>query len=214
MNRNYVEFQHHVAGLAYSKPEDMQIKFYATAVEKEEAIKFKKKQGGGKLIMWSLAGSAVHKTWAGLDNVMAAILLEYPDCHIILVGGAECKVLEAGWENEPRVIKRSGVWTMRQTLSVLPHCDLIIGPETGVLNAAACMPVPKVCILSHSTTENLTRDWTNCTPVFTKVTPCYPCHMLHYGFEHCHQDKESGTAQCQVDIPISDVVGAAMEYLK
>ena len=204
MNENYVAFQHEIAGL----PHKPQIKFYATEIEKQEAKEKRKKMGSDKVIVWSLAGSSIHKTWAGLDRMVASVMVNMPRVSIVLVGGPECVMLERGWENEPRVQCTSGKWTMRQSLAFLAEADLIIGPETGVLNAAACMEVPKIVFLSHSTHENLTRDWTNVFPLSSVGTVCPgrgndeapACHQLHYNWDYCKRDDNSGTAQCQVDI--------------
>ena len=159
MNRNYVEFQHALAEVPYV----LDSHFYRTPDEVKWAKRDRVKLGVGPVVVWSLAGSSVHKTWAGLDNVLASILVEFPTARVVLTGGPDCVLLEAGWENEPRILRKSGVWSIRETLSFCQEVDLVIGPETGVLNAMACEPVAKVVFLSHSTHENLTRDWTNTT---------------------------------------------------
>lgn len=216
-NHNYTEFQHKIAGVEYI----LKTKFYPTADEKKWAAKERGKLGTGPVVMWSLAGSSVHKTWAGLDNILACIMVEFPDARVVLVGGPECAMLEAGWENEPRIVKTSGKWSMRETLSFAQECDLIIGPETGVMNAMAVEPVQKIVMLSHSTAENLTRDWVKTISIWSKNTTCkgrgeneaQACHQLHYGWDNCTQDKESGTAQCQRDISVDDVWSAARGVL-
>ena len=216
-NRNYVEFQHALAGVPYR----LQSKFYNDLSERAWSSKERDK-AKGPLIMWSLAGSSVHKTWAGLDNILACILVDFPTATVVLVGGPECAILEAGWENEPRIWKKSGVYGIRETLSLALRCDLVIGSETGVLNAMACENMKKIVFLSHSTGENLTRDWTNTISLKGVGTVCKgrgndeaaACHQLHYGWDHCTQHKESGVAQCQADIPIQavwDVVRASLE---
>jgi hypothetical protein len=58
------------------------------------------------------------------------------------------------------------------------ECDIVIGPETGVLSAVAMEPMKKIVFLSHSSVENLTRDWVNTVSLYSKNTPCYPCHKL------------------------------------
>ena len=216
-NHNYTEFQHAVAGVPYV----LKSKFYATSEEKRWAAKERGKLGEGPVVMWSLAGSSVHKTWAGLDNILACIMVDYPDARVVLVGGPECVILEQGWEAEPRIIKTSGKWSIRQTLSFAAGCDLIIGSETGVLNAMALEPVQKIVMLSHSTVENLTRDWMKTISLWSKNTTCkgrganesQACHQLHYGWDNCTQDKESGTAQCQKDISIEEVWSAVYGVL-
>ena len=208
MNYNYVQFAHELAGI----PHVPQVKFYPTEDERTWAKKTRNKMGE-VVVMWSLAGSSVHKTWAGLDNMLAAIMMRFPEAHVVLVGGPECVILEAGWEKEPRVHSTSGKWTIRQSLTFLSECDLVIGSETGVLNAAACLSIPKITMLSHSTHENLTRDWKNVMPIYSENTSCPgrgenaapACHQLHFGWTNCKKDDETGTAQCQADISKQEV---------
>src|SRR4029077_15357895 len=130
MNRNYLEWQHFLAGV----PHDPQMKFYATTDEKAWARKERQKTGSFTIV-WSLAGSSVHKTWGGLDSIVASLMLEFPDIHVVFVGGEAAQILEQGWEKEPRVHRKSGRWAIRETLSFIEQADLVIGPETGVLNA-------------------------------------------------------------------------------
>jgi ADP-heptose:LPS heptosyltransferase len=218
MNRNYVEFQHAIAEVPY----ELKVKFFRTAEEAKWAQRERVKLGPGPVVVWSLAGSSVHKTWAGLDNVLASILVEFPTARIVLTGGPDCVLLEAGWENEQRILKKSGVWSIRETLSFCQEADLVIGPETGVMNAMACEPMAKVVFLSHSTHDNLTRDWVNTTPLWSENTTCAgrganaapACHMLHYGWSGCTRDDESGTAQCQKDISIGQAWGAVYNALR
>jgi ADP-heptose:LPS heptosyltransferase/predicted SAM-dependent methyltransferase len=217
MNFNYVEFQHQIAEV----PHKPQVKFYPTLEERAWARKQRLDIKADHIVMWSLAGSSVHKVWAGMDNVIAAILLEYPNTAVLLVGGPEAQMLEAGWENEPRVHRTCGKWSIRQSMAFLDEVDLVIGPETGMLNAASQMDCWKVCLLSHSTWENLTRDWKNTIAVWSEDTECKgrgknevtACHMLHYTWEHCTKHEESGTAQCQFDIKPQEIWEAVNNIL-
>ena len=211
MDFNYVQFAHELAGL----PHKPQVKFYPTIHEQRWAEEERAKMKADMVVMWSLAGSSVHKTWAGLDHIIASIMTHFDNVHVVLVGGADCQILEAGWENEPRVHAMSGKWKMRETLAFIDQCDLIIGPETGVLNAAACLDVSKIVFLSHSSHENLTRDWKNVIALSSEHTVCPgrgnneapACHLLHYGWDNCKKDEKTGTAQCQKDITIEEVWG-------
>lgn len=203
MNHNYLEMAHDIAGL----PHEPVVQFHATAEEKAWARKERAKIKGEKVMLWALAGSSVHKTWPYMDAAIASIMLHYPEWHVVLVGNEAGVILEQGWENEPRVHCTSGKWSIRQTLAFLEQVDCVIGPETGVLNAASHMPVPKVVFLSHSTDVNLTRDWENCIALASKDTTCPgrgqsdapACHQMHYGWDHCKRT-ESGVAQCQADL--------------
>jgi ADP-heptose:LPS heptosyltransferase len=220
-NHNYLEYQHALAKV----PHKPQVKFYATAEEKAWARKIRKDLGDGPVVLWSLAGSAVHKTWAGLDPIIATFML-HTDVKVVLVGGPDGVLLEAAWEKEPRVMRTCGKWSIRQSLAFALECDLIIGPETGVLNAMCCEPMPKICFLSHSTHENLTRDWVNTTPLWSKSTICKgrgdneapACHQLHYNWDACTKamaadGEPMGVAQCQADIGGEEVWDAIVSVM-
>lgn len=210
MNFNYLEQQHAIAGV----PHKPQVKFYPTLEEKNWAKVVRDRMAPGPVVMYSLSGSSVHKTWAGMDNVIAGIMLHSDETTVVLVGGPEGVILEQGWDKEKRVAKTSGKWSIRQTLAFLDQTDIVIGPETGVLNAASCMPMPKIVFLSHSTHENLTRDWVNTTPIFAKDSKCPQragvdaCHQMQFGWKHCTKDVDTGTALCQVEIDPQDVYSA------
>lgn len=219
MNQNYLEMQHLIAGV----PHVPQVEFFPTETETAWARKERSQLLYGKsahdafnlkgrLVLWALSGSSVHKTWGGLDQAIARILLTFPSAHVVLVGGEDGAILEQGWEKEPRVHCRSGQYSIRQSLALARIADCVIGPETGVLNSVSQMPMPKVLFLSHSTHENLSRDWVNVYALASKNTVCPgrgnneapACHQMHYTWEFCKQylgdDAQGGTAQCQRDI--------------
>ena len=58
-------------------------------------------------------------------------------CRIFLVGDEACRLLEQGWEKEPRVVCLSGQLGIRDTLALAQQVEVVIGCETGVLNAVA-----------------------------------------------------------------------------
>lgn len=209
MNHNYVEMSHLIAGV----PHKPQVRFYPLPSERDWARKERSKLGGEPLILWAMTGSSVHKTWGGLDATIASILIEFPQSKVVLVGGQDAQILEQGWENEPRVIRRCGAYKIRETMALLEFVDVMIGPETGVMNAGSQLPCPKVVFLSHSTHENLTRDWTNVYALSSKETSCPgrgnneapACHQMHFNWQHCKQFRQEGhpqdgTAQCMADI--------------
>lgn len=203
LDQNYLEFTAEIAQVPYSS----ESRFYPSEEEHEAAQA--RLLPGGFNVMWALAGSSCHKFYPGQDAVIARILLERPNCRIFLVGDAACQILETGWEKEPRVVRLSGELSIRDTLALAKCCDAVVGCETGVLNAVAFEPNRKVVLLSHSSHENLTKHWTN---TYALVPPeelaCYPCHRLHYTWQYCHQDAESGAAMCQRLIEPADVFGA------
>ena len=198
LNTNYLQFQHELAGV----PHKPNVKFYATDEEREWA-KTERAKMGKKVIMWCLSGSSVHKVFPYMDWFVATMMIGFPDVDIVLTGGLREVELQGGWQEEPRVHSKCGEWSIRQTMVFAQtQTDLIIGPETGVLNAMCCEPMPKIVFLSHSSNENLTRDWNN-TKAFSAprnaLEQCGHCclHRIHYNWDAIKRDEESGAAWCQ-----------------
>lgn len=202
MNWNYVEFVHHIAEV----PPPYSQTFYSTVEERKWAHEVSSRWGK-KNVVWSLSGSSGHKTWPHMDAIIARIMLCYKDVHVVLVGDGACVLLEQGWGKEPRVHCMSDKWTIRQTLAFVQKADLIVGPETGVMNAAGMMDTPKIITMSHSSPEMLTKHWKNTISLEQpKGVGCAksPCRQLHYTWEYCFQvksdDHTDGTALCQASI--------------
>jgi ADP-heptose:LPS heptosyltransferase/predicted SAM-dependent methyltransferase len=208
MNHNYIDFSAEIAGLEgahlthrfYPSPEEIE---RAEAVIDGMGLTVNKDWRLGQrwkrpfVVMWCLSGSSVHKFYPHQDAIMARILLDFPEAVIITVGDELSAMLEAGWENEPRVRRTAGEMAIRDTLALAQRCDLVIGPETGVLNSVAFEGNGKVVLLSHSSHENLTKHWVNTIGLGASETSCYPCHQLHFDHEHCPQHEQSGASLCQ-----------------
>jgi ADP-heptose:LPS heptosyltransferase len=201
LNKNYYDMMHLIAEV----PLPPKPRFFATMEEKDWARKERKKLGGDFLLMYSLAGSSVHKIWPHMDGFIARVLVTMPNARIVTVGDEFSQLLEKGWENEPRVIKKAGKYSIRESLSLLPECDMVVGPETGMLNAASYLPLAKICIMSHSSPENLTKYWINTASIEPQNTHCYPCHRMQYGFEFCNRDEVTGVAACAADVSLDQV---------
>lgn len=201
MNRNYAEFAAMLAEIPFV-PEGQ---FYTTREEDEWAQGFiaeaqkKADVDPAFVIMWVLAGSSPHKFTPHQDTVMKIVMGSLKRAVVVMVGNEACKILEQGWEKEKRVTLTSGNMEIRKTLALAQHVDLVIGPETGVLNSVCYSTEPKVIMLSHSSHENLTKHWTN-AQVIPGQAECYPCHRLHYTSEYCPQEPETHAAVCQANV--------------
>jgi ADP-heptose:LPS heptosyltransferase/SAM-dependent methyltransferase len=221
LNLNYHEWTAELAGVPF-KPCQL---FYATPEEVEAVNAIKRLSGeavaavsglqspvsGLFTVLWALSGSSLHKFTPHQDSVIARILLDMPEARVILVGDLACQVLEQGWENEPRVVCLSDKLSIRQSLALAQQVDLVIGPETGVLNAVGMDKTPhKVLLLSHSSANNLSKHWENTQALAPVGCDCYPCHRLHYSTEYCDQDEYTGAARCALNIK-PDVIYAAAE---
>jgi ADP-heptose:LPS heptosyltransferase/predicted SAM-dependent methyltransferase len=203
MSMNYLEFMHDIAGTPYKWFLKDQ-KFVPTKDEEIWALEQKLKYPG-VVILYALSGSAVHKVWPWMDQTFAR-LLTATDATIITVGDEKGVMLEAGWSKEARVICQAGKWTIRQSLAFSQVADIVMGPETGVVNCSAFNEnVAKIVFLSHSSHNNLTRDWKNTIALAPENTPCYPCHKMIYSWDQCNQAKDlegkgEGVALCAKNI--------------
>ena len=211
-NVNYMERTHDIAGLPYK----FLPKFYPTLEEKKFARRQRKKIKSKRIILWALSGSSVHKVYPWTDAVISRMLMNRKDVSFVTVGDGLCELLEAGWENEKRVVTKSGNWSVRETLAFLDVCDLVIGPEPGVLNAPSPLECHKTVLLSHSSHENLSKHWKNTTALGPEDYPdyCFPCHKMHYGCNTCNRDKETGGAMCAAKINPKNVVEDILRNLK
>ena len=188
-NKNYQDNTMEISGydIKGSLPE-----LYFSKKEHEWARKFVKSFKGKFLVMWSLSGSAIHKAYPYTEYVACEFLEQYPDTAMITVGDEACIFLE--WEH-PRTKNLAGKLNIRKTMLLTQYVDLVVGTETGVLNAASCFDVPKIIILSHSSVENLTKYWKNTYSV-VPPTSCHPCHQIHYTTESCKLNSLTKTPLC------------------
>jgi ADP-heptose:LPS heptosyltransferase len=145
------------------------------------------------LILWALSGSSLHKIYPWSPYVAGELNHNFEDVKIITVGDYLCKIIEWQMAN---TMNRAGSWTVRQSMAATKYADLVIGPETGILNASSCFDTPKIVFLSHSSKENLTKYWKNCTALQPQSCSCYPCHRLIYT-DDCPRGKKIGeSAKC------------------
>jgi ADP-heptose:LPS heptosyltransferase len=209
-DHNYVELQHTLAEVPFDgKPA---IRFFATPEEQKWAAELRAK-ASGPVISIALSGGSVHKIWPHVDTVVARIRLAIPNAVVVLTGGKPDAELAHPWSRDPNVWCKAGEWTIRQTLAFVQTVDLVIGPETGVLNSVSMENMAKILFLSHSTVKNLCRDWVNTIAFAAESVACYPCHQLHTrGFQFCVRH-ENGCAVCAVAITADHVWAAVKDVM-
>ena len=136
------------------------------------------------VVVWALNGSSYHKKYPLMEPVMRDWLAEHPDGLLVTVGDARAIPMEF---NHPQVIQMCDQQSLLYVLALCKYANLVVGPESVVINAAGCWNVPKIPILSHSTHENLCKYFVNdyCLAPDPDISPCYPCHQLHYSEEGC-----------------------------
>ena len=51
-------------------------------------------------------------------------------------------------------------------------------------------------------------DWKNTKEILPQSTACFPCHRLHFDFEHCNQDDNTKAARCSASIEPATIIKA------
>lgn len=86
---NYYERMADIAGTPY----DFGPSFFPSDIEKANAAKQRKAMPDGDVILWSLAGSSIHKAWPYTDIVVDRLMRD-TDSTVVLVGDESCQLLE------------------------------------------------------------------------------------------------------------------------
>lgn len=205
-NKNYSDFTMQWAG--YDKKGERGELFFDKGEEKIMKKRMKKYKDKF-VVLWSLSGSAYHKVYPWTYRVMD-YFKNHKDIEFITVGDDYCRIIE---EEGPHIFNASGEWSIRTTMHLTKHADLVIGTETGVMVAAGCFDTPKIVLLSHSSKENLTKYWKNCISLESDMY-CHPCHRLHYSKENCKEHYVTGAAACMAKIKPDDVIEAIETFYK
>lgn len=197
--------------------------FYATDEERRNAYRIRDDLGT-PIIGWALSGSAAHKIWPYNPEAIVR-LLNQTDAHIVLFGCGEkdqnladtaIRQAQRYYGDASRIINAVDHWTVRQAYAFACHgCDVMVGPETGIMNAVGVLPhVAKVVMLSHSTADNLTRHWHNVTPLepLDKRALARCRHRLHMDMDDLPTN-DRGIPLVTASLPIDHVVDATKAAL-
>jgi len=213
---NYLEHTHNIAAVPHGFDN---ARFHATEAEQKWARAVRRNMNG-PVVVWVINGSSAHKVYPWVQVVTAWLLKRTP-AHVVLyadpgVGKALqdgiLGCLEQDGCDMARVHGIAGKWSIRQSLAFLDQADCVVGPETGPINAAGMLAVPKVVYLSHSSADNLTKHWKRCVTLLPS-SPCAPCHRLHSDWTYCPKDEQTGAAACASSIPPEVVFKAIAELL-
>jgi len=149
-------------------------------------------------------GRDVEKALGSTDKVHAGISPE-PTTH--------WKETEPGKRLEH--IQTEAIWPVRRVLTQLKYCDIAIGPDTGPMWAVAMEDIPKVCLLSHASPENITKHWRHPVTLHAdqRKVDCWPCHQLHDEEKTCRMNAEKTAPACMSNISAETVVSAVRRLI-
>lgn len=203
MNGNYLEALHAWAGVPFD-PRTVRVRFYPTEEERAWALAERVKYPGA-LVMINPSGSSLPKFWPHVQRLME--LLDAQGIYSLVVGDPR----HAKWKAPPRgrVVGRD--WDIRRVFALAQLANVVVGTESALVNAVAHEPMLKVVLLSHSSHENLTRDWVNTAALAPQNLACYPCHRIHQDPLHCSMPR--GFAACQDAATAEEVFALCQEWL-
>jgi len=183
--------------------------------EDEEGLAriWRKTLEGRFIVIWALGGSGPHKRFPYAAMAMAEFARINPEVLFITVGGHAEKLLELAADDDANYMHRSGRWGIRNTAIAVKYADLVVGPETGVLNMAGCFNTPKICMLSHSSWANLCKHWVNDHSVQSRQH-CSPCHKMIYSLKECPVNEQFKVSACAAEFDPSDLIPRMKEVFR
>jgi len=193
-NVNYYDRTMELGG--YPDAKGFNGELFFSKYEHSWAQKFRARHSNKFLVLWSLSGSSPHKTYPYAEYVAVAIQNTYPDIIMVTVGGIVEQMIE--WKH-PQTKNYCGEWNLWRSLIMTQYADLVVAPETGILNAAGCFETPKIAMLSHSSVENLTKYFKNCDFI-TGDVKCTPCHRMMFTWGPCEKNETTGSPICMAAI--------------
>ena len=210
MNHNYLDMVSDYAELPAGAA--CRQKFYASADEMKWAEETRARLKG-PMVLLSPTGSGPFKAWPhaqrlmelladqGVYTVMVGDLKHLPDLDLVERHGEEYGLV-AGME-----------FPLRLSLALALTADAVVATESVFANAVAMEAMPKVVLLSHSSHENLTRDWINTAALEAQVA-CHPCHRIHNaGAVLCAKDTTTGAAACMASYSAEYVADLVLRAL-
>lgn len=213
MDVNYLDMAHRYAEIPL--PRDIEghgQRFYPSAEEARLADDFRAKLDG-PLVVISPTGSGPFKTWPHAQHFMR--LMAQHGVHTLMLGDLtglpDLEPVEIDGKAWGHVIGRE--WPLRMALAFTLRADAVVATESVFANAVAFEAMPKVVMLSHSSNENLTRDWIN-TAALEAPVACHPCHRIHNAAAvMCGKDKLTGAAACMAYYSADLVAGLVLKAL-
>lgn len=203
MNHNYLEVHH----LQARVPLEPRVKFYPSQDEMVWANEIRSKMQPN-LVVLVPNGSSVSKYWPYAAEFVKE-LLKRTDVTVVMIGDERGCV----FEEHPRFVKLGISLDVRKCMTIAQLATVVVGQETGMLNSVSFeKDVHKIVLLSHSSVENLTRDWLNTVSVYENPG-CFPCHRLHYDWSGCNKHEETNSAKCQEMIKPDKVLALVCDYI-
>lgn len=203
-DQNYLEMIHDYADL----PHNFRQRYYPSAAETAAAQAMRDLLPAGPVVVLNPCGSGPAKTWPHAQAFMQRMADAGVNC--VVLGDLRLELEEI----EPHGVIVGTEWPVRVALAFAQLADAVVATESLIANSVAMEPMLKVVLLSHSSSENLTKHWVNTAAVEPQNVACHPCHRVHgthLGF--CSKDTATGAAACMASAAPGMVADFVLEQL-
>lgn len=203
---SYLERVHAVAEV---EPEYQQ-RYYPMPAEMAEA---KELRGDADAVVAVIdSGSHAQKWWPYAGDFALELVARWPRVKVVFLGEMRSRVPA---HERIEVFGRSG--TFRQAAAVALRADVVVGQDSGLMQAVAFEEsVAKVVLHAITSPLNLTTHWPRTVSLMPEDTDCYPCHISHRNWDLCRRHAATGAAACQADIAretVLDAVEKALDFV-
>jgi FkbM family methyltransferase len=224
---SYLESTHDLLGV----PHTFSRLFWPTEEEVDWAAGILSKVAVKPIVGWVICGTRLDKVYPYQQQTIARLIKEAGVSVVMTGRGPGTPDFEIAAEIMKMVTAQNGTvdglyhigqgppthapTKLRNVLSLLQQCDLVVGPDTGPMWAVAMEPIPKIMLHSHASVENITKHWVNTVSLHAdpKQVSCWPCHRLHNDKSTCRMNEHDNGAACISNIAPDTVIAAARKLL-
>lgn len=176
--------------------------FSPEEVEQMTAVRDRLQADRTQLILWQWDGSSRSKQLVWAPWYLQEVLKRKPQAtHYVFTPDPDMQALIP---KHPKVYNAWGASGIRNTIQLCAVADLVIGPESFMVNAAGAFETPEIIFFSHSAPDNLARYYQNCYAVVpSPEVACHPCYLIHVDFRKVWHPEKRAIARlyekhCQV----------------
>ncbi|OPX19125.1 MAG: hypothetical protein BZ151_10875 [Desulfobacca sp. 4484_104] len=191
---NYYDDTVQAAGFKLEAGEKFGPEIYLSDQELEVLAKFQeeKQTRDDKVVLWHLNGSTRNKQIVRGFRYLKEVLNQVPNSRHYICSGFYYQ--SSAMPVDERVLAVGGKWNLRTTLMMTKVADLVVGPESALVNAAGAWETPKMVFYSHSAPENLGGHWKNHYPI-CPVCDCHPCYLIPMDFRKIWEPERRALAR-------------------
>jgi len=157
---------------------------YAVGKNPDSELFTQLRQTGKKII--ALFPGAAHQTKMYPVSKWGEVIQNSPnDCHYILLGGRNedyiASVLKHSYPQKCE--NRCGVASLKELVSVIDECDLVLSNDSGPMHIAAALAKAQICIFGSTHPRLGFKPLNKNAVILCADLDCQPCSL--HGFDRC-----------------------------